>query len=100
MKVTKTKDITKLTVNVSGRVDAVTAPELAGEVAPALDCIENLVINLAELEYISSAGMRVLLQFQKTMMAKKGLLTLRGMSEDFYKIFRETGLTNVFNITK
>lgn len=94
----KTKDINKLTVFVNGRMDALTAPKLDSEVTPALNDIEELVIDLKELNYISSAGIRVLLQLQKAMMMKKGSLTLVGMSEDIYKIFKDTGMTNVFAI--
>ena len=100
LKVTKNKDITKLTVNVAGRVDALSASTLTDEIKPALDGIEVLVINLKEMEYISSAGIRVLLQLQKTMMEKKGRMSLTGMNDEIFKIFKDTGMTNVFNILK
>ena len=67
LNIEKKQDGKNLTVALTGRLDTVTAPELESELASALDDVENLIIDMKDLEYISSAGLRVLLTAQKTM---------------------------------
>ena len=76
LNIEKKQDGKNLTVALSGRLDTVTAPELESELASALEDVENLVIDMKDLEYISSAGLRVLLTAQKTM-NQKGRTSLR-----------------------
>ena len=68
MTVNKNLDGATLTVEIIGRLDTTTAPKLEAELKTSIDGINKLVLDFAQLEYISSAGLRVLLKSQKTMM--------------------------------
>jgi len=98
--ITKTQEENKLIAKISGRVDTSTAPQFDNEVSLSLDGIDDLVLDFKQVEYISSAGLRVLVALQKTMVAKKGKLTVCGMSDDILDIFKATGLTDFLEITK
>ncbi len=67
MDIKKKKQSGTLTVTVSGRIDTVTAPQFQDGVKPDLEGVSNLVIDFADVKYISSAGLRVLLSLQKIM---------------------------------
>lgn len=99
MKITSTKDAGKLTVAISGRLDTSTAPELETELKSKLTDVTDFVIDLAELEYISSAGLRVILSAQKKM-NKQGSMKLINVSETIMEIFDITGFTDILTITK
>ena len=86
-----------LTVALTGRLDTVTAPELESELAASLDDVENLVIDMTDLEYISSAGLRVLLTAQKTM-NQKGSMKLTNVNETVMEIFDVTGFVDILTI--
>ncbi len=95
---TKTNiDGNKATIFVSGRVDTITAPSLETEVKNIIDGLTELVFDLKELEYISSAGLRVLLVAQKTM-SKQGKMTVVNPSEEVMEIFEVTGFSDILTI--
>ena len=73
MKINKECSDGVLTLQIEGRLDTVTAPELEGELAGSLDGVNELVLDFSKLEYISSAGLRVLLSAQKTMRTRGGM---------------------------
>ena len=75
MTINKTKNGDALTIALEGRLDTMTAPELEAELKTALDGVETLTIDMAKLDYISSAGLRVLLSTQKVM-GRRGGMTL------------------------
>ena len=97
MNITKKQDGAKLTIAISGRVDTTTAPQLESEIKNAPAEMTDLVLDLSELEYISSAGLRVLLSAQK-MMNSKGSMTVKGASEISMEIFEVTGFVDLLNI--
>ena len=97
MTITKTLNGTELTVALQGRLDTVTAPELETELKAALEGVTALVIDLAELEYISSAGLRVLLSAQKTM-NKQGEMKVVHVNETVMEIFEVTGFSDILTI--
>ena len=97
LNIEKKKDGKDLTVALSGRLDTVTAPELESELASSLDDVENLVIDMTDLEYISSAGLRVLLTAQKTM-NQKGTMKLTNVNETVMEIFDVTGFVDILTI--
>ena len=97
MTITKTQEGTKLTVALEGRLDTTTAPQLEGELRTAVDGINDLVFDLAKLEYISSAGLRVLLAAQKVM-NKQGNMVIRNANEDLMEIFDVTGFVDILTI--
>ncbi len=96
--VNKKKDGAKLTAEVVGRVDVITAPQFERDVSSDLEGVSDLVLDLKQLDYMSSAGLRVLVSLQKTMSAKKGKLTICSPSADILDIFTATGLTDFLNI--
>jgi len=86
-----------LTLSLYGKLDTTTAPELEEVIKNELSGIENLVFDISNLEYISSAGLRVLLSAQKVMTVQ-GSMIIKGVSEEIAEIFEVTGFNNIFNI--
>ena len=99
MIILKNQDGTTLTIALEGRLDAVTAPQLEGELRAAVDGITDLILDLEKLDYISSAGLRVLLSAQK-IMVNQGRMTIRGVNPEVMEIFEVTGFVGVLNIEK
>ena len=97
MNIIKNTEEKVLTIAVEGRLDTVTAPELEEEIKNIPDEVEALVLDFANLEYISSAGLRVLLSAQKTM-SKKGSMKLIGVDPDIMEIFEVTGFSDILTI--
>jgi anti-sigma B factor antagonist len=97
MTVTKKQDGEKLTLALEGRLDTTTAPGLEAEVNSSLDGIKELVFDLADMAYVSSAGLRVLLSAQKTM-NKQGEMIIRNANEEVMEIFEVTGFVDILNI--
>ena len=97
LKIEKTMDNGVLNVALEGRLDTTTAPQLEGELREALAGADRLELELQKLEYISSAGLRVLLSAQK-IMAKKGGMTLHHVSETIMEIFEVTGFVDILDI--
>lgn len=88
---------TELTVKLIGRLDTTTAPVLEGDLRKSVDNIEKLIFEISELEYISSAGLRVLLSAQKVM-NKQGKMIIRGANETVMGVFEVTGFVDILNI--
>ena len=80
-----------------GRLDTVTAPELEKELKESLDGVTELVLDFAKLEYISSAGLRVLLATQK-IMNRQGGMKLIHVNETIMEIFEVTGFSDILTI--
>ena len=97
MTINKTKTDSVLTVALEGRLDTTTAPELEAALNGALEGVTELVMDFAKLEYISSAGLRVLLSAQKTM-NKQGKLKVLHVSADVMEIFEVTGFSDILTI--
>ena len=97
MTINQTKNGSKLTVALEGRLDTTTAPQLEEVVRTALDGVTDLEFDFAQLEYVSSAGLRVLLAAQKTM-NKQGSMVIRGANDDLKDIFDVTGFSDILTI--
>jgi anti-sigma B factor antagonist len=97
MVITQKRDGDTLTLGLEGRLDTTTAPQLEEELKNALSGVTELIFDLSELEYISSAGLRVLLQAQKTM-NKQGKMAVRNAGDAIMEIFEVTGFTDVLTI--
>ena len=97
MKIEKELNGTELTVKVEGRLDTTTAPELEGELKSSLDGVTALTMDFSNLEYISSAGLRVLLSAQKTM-NKQGSMEVIGVNDTIMEIFEVTGFSDILTI--
>lgn len=97
MKVDKKQDGSSLTLSLEGRLDTTTAPQLEGEVKSSIDGITELMFDMADLEYVSSAGLRVLLLAQK-IMNKQGTMIVRNVNSVIMEIFEVTGFADILNI--
>ena len=97
MTINKTQDGSKLIVSVEGRLDTTTAPQLDDELKTSLTDISKLELDLSKLEYISSAGLRVLLSAQKVM-NKQGEMVVKNANEEIKEIFEVTGFVDILNI--
>ena len=86
-----------LTIELIGRLDAVTAPQLEKELNASLDGVKNLTFDFAQLEYIASAGLRVLLVAQKRM-NKQGAMSIKNVSEEVKEVLDMTGFINFLQI--
>lgn len=93
----KNIDGKKLEIVLSGRLDTTTAPMLEASVKESIEGIESLVFDFAKLEYISSAGLRVLLSTQKTM-NKQGDMVVKNVSDEVKEIFEVTGFADILTI--
>ncbi len=97
MEVKTNKENEKLTVEVSGRLDTLTAPEFESKVEPELSGVKDLVIDLKDLEYISSAGLRVLMGLVK-IMKDQGEMKVINPSEVVMDVFSLAGCDSILNI--
>lgn len=97
MKIEKVCNDNEVVLNVSGRLDTTTAPSLESAVAETVVACERLVLDFAGLEYISSAGLRVILKAQKAM-ATKGGMKLLHVNETIMEIFEITGFSDILTI--
>ena len=84
-------------IEVSGRLDTVTAPELEKTIEEDIEGTKNLVLDIKGVEYVSSAGLRVLLAAQKKI-SKTGLLKVINVCPDVMDIFEVTGFTDILAI--
>ena len=97
MTIEKNLNGTELTVTIVGRLDTVTAPQLEAEFKQSINGIEKLVLDFAALEYLSSAGLRVLLAAQKVM-NKQGEMIIKNVNETIHEIFEVTGFIDILTV--
>ena len=97
MVINKTKEGTSLVIAVEERLDTMTAPELETELKAEIDGVEELVIDFVGLEYISSAGLRVLLSAQK-IMNRQGEMVIKNANDEVMEVFEVTGFVDILTI--
>ena len=97
MTIEKKLNGSELTVAITGRLDTTTAPQLEVSLKESFSNVEKLVLDFAGLEYLSSAGLRVLLMAQKTM-NKQGEMIIKNVNETISEIFEVTGFADVLTI--
>ena len=97
MTINKTANGTELTVALVGRLDTTTAPQLEAELKESLGGVTQLVLDFKTLDYLSSAGLRILLSTQK-LMNKQGNMIVRNVNEVIMEIFEVTGFCDVLTI--
>ncbi len=97
MEINVTKENDKVIIELEGRLDTTTAPSLEETFKEELVDARELVVDLAKLEYISSAGLRVLLMGQKTL-NKQGKMVVKNANESITEIFDVTGFSDILNI--
>lgn len=97
MNMHKTTEGSTLCIALEGRLDATTAPLLEAELEKSIANSTKLIMDFDKLEYLSSAGLRVLLSAQKVM-NKQGEMVIRGVNETIMEIFEVTGFIDILTI--
>lgn len=97
MTINKNLNGSTLTVALEGRLDTTTAPELEKELKASLDGVTELIMDFSKLDYISSAGLRVLLSAHKSM-ASKGSMKVTHVNEIVQEVFEVTGFSDILTI--
>ena len=97
MKISKTLNGGTLTIALEGRLDTTTAPEAEKEISGSLGGVNELVMDFAKLDYISSAGLRVLLSANKAMMNRGGMKVIH-VNEVVMEVFEVTGFVDILSI--
>ena len=97
LNITKSLKEDKLNIALNGRLDTITAPELEKEIKASIGSVSTLTFDFSKLEYISSAGLRVLLSAQK-LMSKQGSMTVKNVNETIMEIFEVTGFADILSI--
>ena len=97
MTIEKNLNGTELTIKIAGRLDTATAPKLEASLKESFEGVEKLVLDFSGLEYLSSAGLRVLLSSQKVM-NKQGEMVIKNVNETINEIFEVTGFIDVLTI--
>ena len=97
MNINKIEKGTELIIELEGRLDTTTSPELEKELKQSLSGVSSLILDMEKLDYISSAGLRVLLSAQKEM-NKQGSMLVKNVNENIMEIFDVTGFVDILNI--
>ena len=97
MTITKNQDGGKLTVALEGRLDTVTSPQLEAELRASVNGVKELTFDLEKLDYVSSAGLRVLLAAQKVM-NRQGGMKVTNVKPEIMEIFEVTGFVDILKI--
>ena len=97
MKINKNITGNTLEMSVEGRLDTTTAPELEAALKEDMDSVDKVVLDFSKLDYVSSAGLRVLLAAHKKMAAKDGM-TITGVNDIVNEIFEITGFSDILDI--
>lgn len=97
MTITKKAEGSLLTIALAGRLDSATAPQLEAELGNDLTNVKDLIFDMADLEYLSSAGLRLLLSASK-IMAKQGSMKLIHVNQSIKDVFEITGFSEILTI--
>lgn len=97
MTIEKISKENELTLIVSGRLDTSTAPQLENEIKENIESVTLLVLDFGALDYLSSAGLRVLLQAQK-IMNKQGEMIVKNVNETVNEVFEITGFLDILTV--
>ncbi|MDD4817457.1 MAG: STAS domain-containing protein [Victivallaceae bacterium] len=96
MKITMNQETNKLTVSIEGSIDTVTAPELEKELAANWNGVTKLFLDFKAVDYISSAGLRVMMAAEQHMEAV-GSMTIMNVNDDVKEVFEMTGFDELLN---
>ena len=96
MKINKKQNGDELIISLEGRLDTNTSPDLEKELS-SLDSIKKLVFDFKDLDYISSAGLRIILSLQKTMNSKRKMI-IKNVKDDVKEVFEITGLSDILTL--
>jgi anti-sigma B factor antagonist len=98
MTITKTLEGSALTIALDGRLDTQTSPELEKVLESSLSSVESLTFDFTGLEYISSAGLRVLLSSQRQMNRRNGKMVVSNVNSNIMDVFQVTGFEDILTI--
>ena len=98
MKITKEHNQDELTLSVAGRIDTITSKELDTEIASEMGTFNSMVMDLSDLTYISSAGLRILIATQKKLKASNTPLVIKNVNEPVGEILRMSGIDKILTI--
>ncbi len=98
LSIEKKAEVTQLEIVLKGRLDTTTAPELEQAAKESLTDVKELKLDFKELEYVSSAGLRVLLATQKIMTKQGGTMAIRNVSPEVNDIFQVTGFADILTV--
>lgn len=98
MKIEKQQTGKELHVKIIGRLDTMTSPQLEKELSECLGGVEKLVFDFVDLQYVSSAGLRVLLSTQKRMKSQRGDMVIQNVNDDVMEVFEITGFVDILTI--
>ena len=99
MEIKKSLNEATLTIALEGRLDTTTAPLFEEEIKASLEGVTELILDFSALDYVSSAGLRVILAAQKTM-SKQGDMKLVGVNDDIMEVFDITGFSDILTIER
>ncbi len=97
MNINKIQNGSELTIELEGRLDTVSAPSLEAELKKDINGVQTLIFDFAKLEYLSSAGLRVLLASQKVM-NRQGEMKIRNVNSTISDIFEVTGFSEILTV--
>lgn len=98
MEITVTQEGSKATIALDGKLSVATSPDLETAIAALPESITEFAIDLTKLEYISSAGLRVLVSTEKLASQRSGSMVLLHPNDEVLEVFDMTGLTDIFTI--
>lgn len=98
MDIVKNYNEKELTIEVGDRIDTVTAPDFENEILDEMGKFDSLIIDFANLEYISSAGLRVLIATQKKLKPEDIPMTIKNVNDTINEIFRMSGFDKILQI--
>ncbi|MBE6501628.1 MAG: STAS domain-containing protein [Methanobrevibacter thaueri] len=98
MKITKEHNQDELTLSVAGRIDTITSKELDTEIASEMGTFNSMVMDLSDLTYISSAGLRILIATQKKLKASNTPFVIKNVNEPVGEILRMSGIDKILTI--
>lgn len=97
LNIQKKHDDSTLTIFLSGRLDSSTSSQLVTTISESIEKIDHLILDMEDLNYISSAGIRVLISTQKNLKESQNFV-IKNVCEEIQEIFDITGLSNILNI--
>lgn len=97
LNIQKKHDDSTLTIFLSGRLDSSTSSQLVTTISESIEKIDHLILDMEDLDYISSAGIRVLISTQKNLKESQNFV-IKNVCEEIQEIFDITGLSNILNI--
>jgi anti-sigma B factor antagonist len=98
MKITETMDNGKVVLAIAERLDTTTAPQLETALLPAFEKSRDVVLDLSALDYVSSAGLRVLLKGQKKATAVGGSMVIKNATDEVKEVFDMTGFMDILTV--